>query len=235
MASSSTRALLARFGKRGVSAIGRASSSSSSSSSSSAETIRPFAASALGGIASDLAPVLGQDEDSVFLKWSAPETQNFAHRGILAQDECKVGWKSFEAKRSFPFPPLSLSLSLREEREREDETDRTRVTRSKLFAFIRLFLSRANHPLNAHTHSLFDSPNERMHRSRLYRLVCASPRKRRRIVKRPPLVFGLMPDRDTSPRRRTVPRTSSNTWRLKAPRNERRLLWNKRLKTWVDT
>ena len=226
MASSSTRALLARFGKRGVSAIGRASSSS-------AETIRPFAASALGGIASDLAPVLGQDENSVFLKWSAPETQNFAHRGILAQDECKVGWKSFEAKRSFPFPPLSLSL--REEREREDETDRTRVTRSKLFAFIRLFLSRANHPLNAHTHSLFDSLNERMHRSRLYRLVCASPRKRRRIVKRPPLVFGLMPDRDTSPRRRTVPRTSSNTWRLKAPRNERRLLWNKRLKTWVDT
>ncbi len=130
---------------------------------------------------------------------------------------------------------LSLSLSFREEREREDETDRTRVTRSKLFAFIRLFLSRANHPLNAHTHSLFDSLNERMHRLRLYRLVCASPRKRRRIVKRPPLVFGLMPDRDTSPRRRTVPRTSSNTWRLKAPRNERRLLWNKRLKTWVDT
>ena len=114
MASSSTRALLARFGKRGVSAIGRASSSSSSSSS--AETIRPFAASALGGIASDLAPVLGQDENSVFLKWSTPETQNFAHRGILAQDECKVGWKSFEAK-SFPF--LSLSLSFREERERE--------------------------------------------------------------------------------------------------------------------
>ena len=118
MASSSTRALLARFGKRGVSAIGRASSSSSSSSSS-AETIRPFAASALGGIASDLAPVLGQDEDSVFLKWSAPETQNFAHRGILAQDECKVGWKSFEAKRSFPFPPLSLSLSLYARRGRE--------------------------------------------------------------------------------------------------------------------
>jgi hypothetical protein len=51
----------------------------------SAETIRPFAA-----IASDLAPVLGQDANSVFLKWSSPETQNFAHRGILAQDECKV-------------------------------------------------------------------------------------------------------------------------------------------------
>tara|TARA_B100000519_G_C14220390_1_gene427246 strand:- start:931 stop:1512 length:582 start_codon:yes stop_codon:yes gene_type:complete len=112
MASSSTRALLARFGKRGVSAIGRASSSSS------AETIRPFAASALGGIASDLAPVLGQDENSVFLKWSAPETQNFAHRGILAQDECKVGWKSFEAKRSFPFPSLSISLFPRGEGEK---------------------------------------------------------------------------------------------------------------------
>ena len=111
MASSSTRALLARFGKRGVSAIGRASSSS-------AETIRPFAASALGGIASDLAPVLGQDENSVFLKWSAPETQNFAHRGILAQDECKVGWKSFEAKRSFPFPSLSISLFPRGEGEK---------------------------------------------------------------------------------------------------------------------
>lgn len=53
----------------------------------SAETIiRPFAAIA----ASDLAPVLGQDTNSVFLKWSSPETQNFAHRGILAQDECKV-------------------------------------------------------------------------------------------------------------------------------------------------
>ena len=52
-----------------------------------AETIiRPFAAIA----ASDLAPVLGQDTNSVFLKWSSPETQNFAHRGILAQDECKV-------------------------------------------------------------------------------------------------------------------------------------------------
>jgi hypothetical protein len=52
----------------------------------SAETIiRPFAA-----IASDLAPALGQDTNSVFLKWSSPETQNFAHRGILAQDECKV-------------------------------------------------------------------------------------------------------------------------------------------------
>jgi len=51
-----------------------------------AETIRPFAAIA----ASDLAPVLGQDENSVFLKWSSPETQNFTHRGILAQDECKV-------------------------------------------------------------------------------------------------------------------------------------------------
>jgi len=50
------------------------------------ETIRPFAAIA----ASDLAPVLGQDENSVFLKWSSPETQNFTHRGILAQDECKV-------------------------------------------------------------------------------------------------------------------------------------------------
>jgi hypothetical protein len=48
--------------------------------------IRPFAAIA----ASDLAPVLGQDENSVFLKWSSPETQNFTHRGILAQDECKV-------------------------------------------------------------------------------------------------------------------------------------------------
>jgi len=54
---------------------------------SAAETIiRPFAAIA----ASDLAPVLGQDTNSVFLKWSSPETQNFAHRGILAQDECKV-------------------------------------------------------------------------------------------------------------------------------------------------
>ena len=52
----------------------------------SAETIiRPFAA-----IASDLAPALGQDTNSVFLKWRSPETQNFAHRGILAQDECKV-------------------------------------------------------------------------------------------------------------------------------------------------
>ena len=99
---------------------------------------------------------------------------------------------------------LSLSLSLREEREREDETDRTRVTRSKLFAFIRLFVSCKSSAKRSHSFSL-DSPNERMHRSRLYRLVCASPRKRRRIVKRPPLVFGLMPDRDTSPRRRTVP------------------------------
>jgi len=52
---------------------------------SAATIIRPFAA-----IASDLAPALGQDTNSVFLKWSAPETQNFAHRGILAQDECKV-------------------------------------------------------------------------------------------------------------------------------------------------
>ena len=72
-------------------------------------------------------------------------------------------------------------------------------------------------------------------RSRLYRLVYASPRKRRRIAKQPPSVSGLTPDRDTSPRRRTAPRTSWNTWHLKVPLNERRRLWNKRLKIWVDT
>ena len=154
MASSSTRALLARFGKRGVSAIGRASSSSSSSSSSSAETIRPFAASALGGIASDLAPVLGQDEDSVFLKWSAPETQNFAHRGILAQDECKVGWKSFEAKRSFPFPPLSLSLFTRGEGERRRNGSNT-CNPIKTFCFYSsLFVSCKSSAKRSHSFSL---------------------------------------------------------------------------------
>ena len=149
MASSSTRALLARFGKRGVSAIGRASSSSSSSS---AETIRPFAASALGGIASDLAPVLGQDENSVFLKWSTPETQNFAHRGILAQDECKVGWKSFEAKRSFPIP--SLSLSFREERERRRNGSNT-CNPIKTFCFYSsLFVSCKSSAKRSHSFSL---------------------------------------------------------------------------------
>ena len=148
MASSSTRALLARFGKRGVSAIGRASSSSS------AETIRPFAASALGGIASDLAPVLGQDEDSVFLKWSAPETQNFAHRGILAQDECKVGWKSFEAKRSFPFPPLSLSLFTRGEGERRRNGSNT-CNPIKTFCFYSsLFVSCKSSAKRSHSFSL---------------------------------------------------------------------------------
>ena len=158
-----------------------------------------------------LSVVLGQDEDSVFLNGAHRRRRTSRTEGYWHKTSAR--WDGSLSRRSARFPfPLSLSLSLREEREREDETDRTRVTRSKLFAFIRLFLSRANHPLNAHTHSLFDSPNERMHRSRLYRLVCASPRKRRRIVKRPPLVFGLMPDRDTSPRRRTVPRTSSNTW-----------------------
>ena len=147
MASSSTRALLARFGKRGVSAIGRASSSS-------AETIRPFAASALGGIASDLAPVLGQDEDSVFLKWSAPETQNFAHRGILAQDECKVGWKSFEAKRSFPFPPLSLSLFTRGEGERRRNGSNT-CNPIKTFCFYSsLFVSCKSSAKRSHSFSL---------------------------------------------------------------------------------
>ena len=151
MASSSTRALLARFGKRGVSAIVRASSSSSSSS---AETIRPFAASALGGIASDLAPVLGQDEDSVFLKWSAPETQNFAHRGILAQDECKVGWKSFEAKRSFPFPPLSLSLFTRGEGERRRNGSNT-CNPIKTFCFYSsLFVSCKSSAKRSHSFSL---------------------------------------------------------------------------------
>ena len=147
MASSSTRALLARFGKRGVSAIGRASSSS-------AETIRPFAASALGGIASDLAPVLGQDENSVFLKWSAPETQNFAHRGILAQDECKVGWKSFEAKRSFPFPPLSLSLFTRGEGERRRNGSNT-CNPIKTFCFYSsLFVSCKSSAKRSHSFSL---------------------------------------------------------------------------------
>lgn len=147
MASSSTRALLARFGKRGVSAIGRASSSS-------AETIRPFAASALGGIASDLAPVLGQDEDSVFLKWSAPETQNFAHRGILAQDECKVGWKSFEAKRSFPFPSLSLSLFTRGEGERRRNGSNT-CNPIKTFCFYSsLFVSCKSSAKRSHSFSL---------------------------------------------------------------------------------
>ena len=91
--------------------------------------IRPFAAIA----ASDLAPVLGQDENSVFLKWSSPETQNFTHRGILAQDECKVcatflrrfGEKERERESegdlfssSLPlFLSLSLSNSVRQREE----------------------------------------------------------------------------------------------------------------------
>jgi processing peptidase subunit beta len=33
---------------------------------------------------------LGHDENSVFMKWSQPETQNFSHQAILQQDECKV-------------------------------------------------------------------------------------------------------------------------------------------------
>ena len=89
--------------------------------------IRPFAAIA----ASDLAPVLGQDENSVFLKWSSPETQNFTHRGILAQDECKVrlclnnrlfGEKERErAKAIFSLSLfLSFSLSLPSVRQREE-------------------------------------------------------------------------------------------------------------------
>merc|ERR1712216_259006 len=110
--------------------------------------IRPFAAIA----ASDLAPVLGQDENSAFLKWSSPETQNFTHRGILAQDECKV-------------TTLPSGLRVATEATPYSET----------------------------------------------------------------ATIGVWIDAGSrySPRRRTAPRTSWNTWRLKAPRNERRRLWNR--------
>ena len=81
--------------------------------------IRAFAAIA----ASDLAPVLGQDENSVFLKWSSPETQNFTHRGILAQDECKVC-------------ATFLRRFGEKERERESEGD---LFSSSLSFFLSLF------------------------------------------------------------------------------------------------
>lgn len=211
------------------------------------ETIRPFAAIA----ASDLAPVLGQDENSVFLKWSSPETQNFTHRGILAQDECKVcatflrrfGEKERERESEGDLFSSSLSffLSLFQtlfvRGKRMEKLDRIFNPIDQLFS---LSLSLFRQIISTHhsrgQYSLLTSYSQRyLLRSRLYRLVYASPRKRRRIAKRPPSVSGLMPDRDTSPRRRTAPRTSWNTWRLKAPRNERRRLWNRRLKIWVDT
>ena len=194
--------------------------------------------------------MLGQDENSVFLNGAPPETQNFTHRGILAQDECKVCatfgnlWRERERERerSDLFSsslPLSLSLSFKlcsSEGEKMENGSNTFNPIDQLFLSLSLFRQIISTHHSRGQYSLLTSYSQHyLLRSRLYRLVYASPRKRRRIVKRPPLVSGLMPDRDTSPRRRTAPRTSSNTWRLKAPRNERRRLWNRRLKIWVDT
>ena len=105
------------------------------------ETIRPFAAIA----ASDLAPVLGQDEQRLF-EWSSPETQNFTHRGIWRKTSARfvrLFYVGLERKReresegdlfssSLPLF-LSLSLSTLFVRGRKEELDRP-ATRSINFS-----------------------------------------------------------------------------------------------------